>query len=702
MIEFLREKVTASLSEEQEKLLASSLSNQYNPILGSASAKFKELLGQSGKEKSNTPGDLFILKDSNGKNQKFFYYFKTSSGLEIGSFASGEISTDYNAFAQSVLSSLGSDAQRRRISSINPTFSFLYQEWGKFSIPEEERLAARMLFDAQVRSWFQDLIKSERKQWTESPEELSKMLLDQMEKQGMLKSQFSIFCSQTGNQMMMVESVEAIEEATKQGFKCFTCGRSFSEEKQIRFISPTPFGKKIATPHYWLVLQACELLEPFIPQDKICVVFEKDSASVIANVETSLLLLEVKDTPYRLKDAFLFSQKIALYKPAASCILTNSPLNPEVMQYLESALPDCFYKTAESSDQLKEALPLLLQKAQERHLQEILSPFMQLSVLPIDFYALNYFFPGGEISIPESRPTVPETLPSVEEAVPPAPQSRPTKEEKREEILETLPKEILEFEPRDMVVRKSSKTEALEKILGELRKGGAGRESSLHILLQDLNDADKRSKACLVSKDGLVIASTLSEETSEIFASYGTDCFSKAQSIQEQKSFSSLQSLFMASQNFSLQIYPVSEFYLIVATTLETVMIEPLPETSLPEALKQICDRLLAKRGIEGVGILNSTGEFLCQAGKEIMGKTFLPPDFLPLFSGLSSSFSQIGQGDLECVGLQTDSEQQTLFRSEKGYLLARFEMNQPLEDIVPEVLSVTQDVSQILKSSPV
>ena len=59
-------------------------------------------------------GEIF---SDHGK--RFYYYVKFGSGLEIGTISEEEISTQHQAFAQSVVDQLGQDAQRRPIQSAN-------------------------------------------------------------------------------------------------------------------------------------------------------------------------------------------------------------------------------------------------------------------------------------------------------------------------------------------------------------------------------------------------------------------------------------------------------------------------------------------------------------------------------------------------------------------------------------------------------
>src|SRR5437762_1507917 len=114
-----REFVATLPSEEQEKALFSLLSSKYTPLLSSAHAKACQILGVP-TEEVPSPNNLGEIFSDHGK--RFYYYVKFGSGLEIGTISEEEISTQHQAFAQSVVDQLGQDAQRRPIQSANRAF----------------------------------------------------------------------------------------------------------------------------------------------------------------------------------------------------------------------------------------------------------------------------------------------------------------------------------------------------------------------------------------------------------------------------------------------------------------------------------------------------------------------------------------------------------------------------------------------------
>lgn len=705
MVYVSREWITSVPTEEQERLFLSSLAGRYSPVIGSARARLSSLLGLEDEGKDlPLAGELFVPAD--GKNSgKVFYYLKFSTGIEVGSIAPKEIADEHNAFVQTILSGLGDDAKRRRLQPVNRVFAAMSQEWGNFPVSDEDRAAARVLLEPAAQSFLRGVAQTGRIPVGDEEKGAAKAVVTRLEKAGMVKSQYSIFCRQTGNQIMMVDSTEAIEEATKQGFKCFVCGRSFSEEKQTQFVSPTTYGHKMSKSNYWLVIQTVEALHEAFQPDKISVEHEGEVATIFLNVDASLLLVELKEASYHLKDAYLLAKKIEVYKPAASYLLTLTPPGPDVARYLTSTLAGASFWSGGSLDDLKARIPELISRGQKNHVLEILERFTPSSTIVLERRLLPFVFEKDghllrhvEVEEP-ALPPEPEmpTVAAVPEQIAP---TQPAAQAK-EEPVEALPREIVDFDAGATRQQAPDKNALVKKILDELANGVAGRESSLHILLQDLTDADRKLKACLISQDGLLVASTLQGDAGEALASYGSECFSLVQNLLKDQDLYPLNTLTMSSKNFLVELYPVPGFYLVTAAELEPASSEPLPEGEISESLPVVCERLLSKQGIKSTGLMTPEGLMMSEAGAD-SGESGLFPVFLELFPKLSSYFGPMDRGDLLSIAVRTPSYNIGLTQAGRGYIGIAFESDRRLEDLVPHVLAIGEEASRLFSPAEV
>jgi predicted regulator of Ras-like GTPase activity (Roadblock/LC7/MglB family)/transposase-like protein len=701
----LREWIGVVPTEQQERHIVSALTSQYIPFFRSGVSALLKIISTTNEENFLPPyGEVFLSKQE-GK-QIVFYYLKFPTGIEVGSLSLSDVQNEHHAFVQTFVSSLGESAARRILSSSNKVFSALNQEWGAFPVSDEDRTSVEILLDPTARKFLRETIKSGRIPLGEAEEKSLKSAVEALEKAKIIKSQYSIFCRQTGNQIMMVDSTEAIQEATRQGFKCFVCGRSFSEERLTQFVSPTPYGQKISKANYWLVVQAYQILQEFFSPQRIVVIHEGDVSTLFLNVESSLLLVEIKESPYWLRDAYLFSKKVELYKPSASFLLLISPLEGDVSLYFSNALQKHPFWIGNSFEALKEKLPVLLKFAYKDCVQEIFDRFTEVSFLPIQTFLMSYLFPqeGLLFKKPEKEETANLPLPpGVEEApirveTPAYPPPQP-----KDEILEILPTEILEFEkPTFSASTSPSKKEIIGKIIEEVQAGVAGKESSLHILLQDLSDSDRRCKACLISQDGLVVASTLESELAEVLASYGSESFSLVQNLIREHGLSPLESLGVAWPNASVELQAAGGVYLVITATLETVVVDPLPIESLPETLKSICDRLMAKRGIRSVAVITQDGLVLSERSNDDSQSSTLFPVFLELFPKLSSHFESMERGNLQGMAVRTPSQNIALAQAGTAYIGVTFENTEFYEDFAPFLLAIASEASRLFSPAEV
>lgn len=676
MTQIIREFITAEPTQAQFQDLHEILSSQSVPLLHSTLVEAAQKLNVPLNEGENgtRPGELFF-----DGNSTFHYYLKFSSGLEIGSMGTDDIPEAHDRFMKSALTAL--PGERRLLEPGNRTFSALIQDYGSFTLSDEDLKAAQVLADPAIRKTLHEIVAAGRKELAPSETKSPDGVLEQLQNSGLIKGEVFIFCRETGKQIMMVESMDAILEASRHGFKCFTCGRSFSEENLTQFVGRTPLARKLMHGSRWLTILVVNLLEKHLPSRRVCPVTEKEVTTLFFSLENSLMMIELKESPYRLDDAYLLSKKIEIYNPAACFLLHLSLVPGEVSEYLVSSAVKPILSWGNSLQSLEKTIPEWMTLAAKNHVDELLRGFTELSAIPLDKLAVSYLF-SQDIELPEHdinttlEPQRVELPPQeIETAEPPAP---PEEENIQEEP------------PTDLVEVKNAVT---EKILLELSGDISGRQSTLHVLFQDLAGLHRRWKVSLHSEDGLVVASTLDEEISEALASFGGECYSIAGQAVSNKHLGPLLTLMMASRNFSVELYHVPGFYLSVAANLESLVSKSLSGKEPDQVFKKMRDQLLAKKHILSVALQNKQGEILVEGSKESASV----PDFAllrDLFPKLSSRFGPLGQGPLETIAVRTAASNLALTKSKEHTLGVSCNPKQIWEDLFPALAALTDEAS--------
>lgn len=307
-------------------------------------------------------------------------------------------------------------------------------------------------------------------------------LVQKMEQLGLVNIDYIVFCHQTGHQINRVNSISSIEEAAQQGFKCFHCGRLVSQEKIDQCISITPYGHYITRGSYWLAVRLLGILKGAgLWGEDILIDCPEDGVDIINlyfNCDSSLVMVEIKGDLFTMYDAYLFYNKICIYKPDNVILITTQSVKQGIKDYFKEVLPDLNIICIDNITELPQKLAAFLEQKRIEYVLELLKNFKSCTYVDMSPLAIAGFF-GLEAEKTEEEEEIEEII-----------KIKPEEEDLIEKELEDLiPEDLSPEEPEDLIPEALIKEDLIkieEKKPAEVISSRVKEEISLDV--EDFSD----------------------------------------------------------------------------------------------------------------------------------------------------------------------------------------------------------------------
>ncbi|HYB59910.1 MAG TPA: hypothetical protein VEH50_00385 [Methylomirabilota bacterium] len=164
-----------------------------------------------------------------------------------------------------------------------------------------------------------------------------------LEVAGLLCKERVIICRNTKKPVARIPEAGALENLDREGTRCASCGRKFSEELSDEFLSPTSLCKELLDHSRWMSVLLLEHLKSIgVPMERVMVEFREGSEEVDAFVDLDgqLMMVELKDKEFSLGHAYALAARISVYKPNQVLIVTTDKVAMDVKNHFERAKPE--------------------------------------------------------------------------------------------------------------------------------------------------------------------------------------------------------------------------------------------------------------------------------------------------------------------------------------------------------------------------
>lgn len=605
MRRFVREMLPVSVEPATDRVIRKKLLGKFAPIFASVEQGISSRMERdchlqqirqpidNGKDPSEVAsGDLFFFNTSSAG----YYLVHAGRGVEVGWFGDDSSRASYDQFRSVIEGSLppGVSGQWHPLTEVHESFSVLSAELGACTLGDMEQKAGKFLGRNDERDFLRRLSTMGRtlvetvlegrgfdaSKGASAPAVLDEtrlgraVMLQEFESLGVIKREYVIFCQQTKNQISMVESLGAIEEASRRGFKCFYCGRSFSEERIDQLVSLTQFGMRLTAPNFWMAVKFYEAALNIIPASQVLWTEDKvsDTIDFLLSVDGGLALIIIKEGAVHLDDAYRIKVKSDFYQPDLVSVLTMQQGSKDVRQYLREFSKPIFWMT--EIDKSADFVKTLLELTRKERFKSALAEFVPMTSCNITELVMGWYFPKQETQetlLPPSAPSL-QVEPIPTRTSIPEPKIETVQDLKSvkpiaqvQELMDEIPREVVVGEPWEAISVKEEAedlTEIVKRTADELQSQGVlGRESVLQILLAEVKKArGGKADGLLFSPDGLVAATTFKEDEGELLAPY---CLEIANLFfPEELDLREKSSVIVGTKNKQVHIYPCGPFLL--------------------------------------------------------------------------------------------------------------------------------------------
>lgn len=297
------------------------------------------------------------------------------------------------------------------ISTINDKFESLKKKKHSTEPITSEILSVIELFkDKDFRSTiirtrqakdptFQNILKS-----TGLNEVIVQNILSTSIDKGIMVRHYNCICSNCRSTLARVTTKESISNMAKDGVACPSCRTKVSDESCTDcFIVEDSYGRLLEGSK-WMAMFVRDKLEKFPSVTRVLesVVDGPNELDLVANLDGSLMLIELKDNRFSIGHAYSFVGKCTQYQPDVSIIIATEGIDDDVKEYIKNIgikvnfidrldiLDDTFTKIL--SKQISQTFTQLTNEVSWDLLfnREILGIYGIIDIMPEEPYQLAY------------------------------------------------------------------------------------------------------------------------------------------------------------------------------------------------------------------------------------------------------------------------------------------------------------------------
>ena len=365
-------------------------------MLNSRGGELKEWFKGEQKEKiildilvpKNTCDAIFFieLKDMNTLETDFGkkHQNKGAGYIVIYGFSQrDDTQKDFEKFHSCVAKSLEKNFQLKRlpqlisIAQINEKFEKLSKKKNSTPpIPEDLVPTLELLKDSKFRNTiirakqaknptFDNIVKS-----TGMDESIVQTLLTTAVDSNILIKQYNVLCPSCKNPLARVSTQSTISRMVKDGVSCPLCKVGIKDTSYANcYLVKNNIGSLLEGSK-WMGMYVRMKLEPFLLKCLTSVIDGPNELDLVANVDGSLLLMELKDARFDIGHAYSFVGKNSQYHPDIAMIVATDGVSEEVREYSNNTGITTNY--VEKLTDLEQALKMLFSEKNAQRLGQLL------------------------------------------------------------------------------------------------------------------------------------------------------------------------------------------------------------------------------------------------------------------------------------------------------------------------------------------
>jgi len=424
-MEVVREYIMHTTDRDGRRRLGEALMSRYPQGLAAAGLELhRRLVEDQPSLALPAPGDCFALDSS---SYLYYWYHEGQGILEAGGISlnpSPEFTQACHAFTRQIGELLAGDQRPpswKPFQLEDPRWRMVQELAQPFSPGEELVNAASRLDRGPAMELLHTLAVQERITLGDRKDNpaISEDDITLLRELGLLESDYVVFCRRSGKQISRVSSYQALEEAGKRGFKCFSCGRPILDEKIEQTLKCTGLGRRLAGVELWAALRVREALLD-LDSEGAGILIKNDGSPRACHLfllhQGRLTMLEVHDQAPDLAGMDWFFRRAAFYNPDRAVMISLGRLDDRSRDFLMQDAPVSL-EIIEGLDNLEDGLNRVLEANRRDLCVEMLGRFSSFTSLPLqEWIQTGYFGTSAIAAPPEPVPGQPTPL-AMEEVV---------------------------------------------------------------------------------------------------------------------------------------------------------------------------------------------------------------------------------------------------------------------------------------------
>ncbi|MFF4966271.1 hypothetical protein [Streptomyces sp. NPDC001037] len=285
-------------------------------------------------------GSWTIIEDEDGQ--------KEQAGILFLHTLSGSRSTpNVSKFIDAIREQIGAELKEWKVPPRR--FMELKQEGRQesLSVTPEKVKAARLLADKEnrilgtaIKSAPGGLILSDvEKQLKRGKVTDIDATLLALQEADLIDTEYVVVCAKNHQEVSRFSDASILEEMSKFGVRC-GCGRKIADERLEEAVAITDLGREMLDKSTWMsILLMEELRDLGVPDERIMIEYSSggDEMDCIADINGQLILFELKDKEFSLREAYSFGAKIGLVRPNYPVIVTTEKVGGDAKDHFEKA-----------------------------------------------------------------------------------------------------------------------------------------------------------------------------------------------------------------------------------------------------------------------------------------------------------------------------------------------------------------------------
>ncbi|MFH9332552.1 hypothetical protein ACH4KU_26650 [Streptomyces althioticus] len=155
----------------------------------------------------------------------------------------------------------------------------------------------------------------------------------------LIDSEYVVVCAKNQHEVSRFSDASVMDEMSKYGVRC-GCGRKIGDERLEEAVAITDLGRELLDKSTWMsIILMEELRDLGIPDDRIMIEYSSggDEMDCIADINGQVVLFELKDKEFSLREAYSFGAKIGLVRPQYPVIVTTEKVGGDAKDHFEKA-----------------------------------------------------------------------------------------------------------------------------------------------------------------------------------------------------------------------------------------------------------------------------------------------------------------------------------------------------------------------------